>query len=186
MPYLWSLSERWEQAVAKWQQVWSGRAGVSMPYAISLGLTLAMLALSIALGSFLLFLLAIAQGLAIQQFRPRHRNVMAHDSSPVAADLLADFRQQLPALRDVQRVGYRTATLVYRILYRLTWCVLISLCAGMATLSAFVLQQGELWRWSTLQNAGPPLGAVLVTGLAILSSLLVTGWMASRWSLLPR
>jgi hypothetical protein len=149
-------------------------------------ITLGMAALSVALESFLLFLLAMGQAVVIFKFFGGSRRLAVAENVPSVGAALAGFRRHLPSAAQVHRAGSRTAIVAYRLLYRSAMCLVASLSAGLATLAVFVLKQAELWQWTTLRTAGPPLGALLVAALAALLALLVSACWASRWPLLPR
>ncbi len=186
MPYFWSLSEQWELLMARIQRAWSRGSSRVTAQSILFGFTLAILLLSMALGSFLLFVLGIAQGFVIFQLLCNERNPLPDEGLFSAAEIVAGLHRRLPTAETVRRAVYQAGTVFYRLVYRLTMCLFLSLLAGLAALSTFVLKQAELWQWTALQASGPPLGAMLVTGLVMLVVLLISGWAASRWPLLPR
>lgn len=187
MPYLWSLPERWDQLWSRMQRAGSGCSSTIKLQSKLLLITLASLVLSFALESRLLFaVLMVTQGLVLFWLVNGRINLNKQESFSAAAETLAGLLQRLPTAVAVRRIGYLIGTAIYRIVYRVTVCLLIALSAGLATLSVFALKQPEMWRWTTLQTAGPPLGALLVTGLVTLIVLSMSSWAASRWPLLPR
>lgn len=182
----WFFSEQFDEIAARVRRCWAGTQPAITPQAILLAITVAMGLLSAAQESFLLFLLTIMQGAVIYQLLSSDRNGKLPKVSATLPAVFAKMREQLPNLESVRRVSCQVAILIVCICYRLMVCLLISLAAGMATLSAFVLKQADLWQWRTLQTSGPPLGPMLATGAIVLFVLLLSGWVAIRRPLLPR
>ena len=172
MPQSWLDSPRWNQLRAGMLQAVSTMSTASPALLV---LTLALMALAGALESPLLFLLAIVQA------------VVLFNSRGVAGTSAAAMRaawNRLPTMATVSHAASVCGTVVYRGVFRLMTCLLAAVGAGLATLAWFVMSESELWRWTTLQTEGPPLGPLLVTGAAALSVLLVSGGIACRTPLL--
>jgi len=142
-------------------------------------LTLALMALAGALESPLLFALAVVQALLLFNTRG-----VTGESSTAMQATAGKLWGRLPTAAMTCHAASVCGTIVYRGVFRLTMCLLAAVGAGLATLAWFVLNEVELWRWTTLQTEGPPLGPLLVSGVATLSVLLVSGWIACRTPLL--
>jgi|GEM_PF-5436821 len=181
----WSIAEFWQQIAASVSPLAHSVSRWSQPQVLLLGLTLAFMALAGALESPLLFLLAVGQGVILFRSRPSERSATMPTAEANNSVWMESIGRWVPETTTIRQTAETVATVLYRSLMRGLICLSITLAVGLATLSWFVLNQPELWQWRTLDTSGPPLGAVLVTGLATLLSLTATGWIACRRPLLP-
>jgi hypothetical protein len=175
MPKSWLDSPRWNQLRAGMLQAVATISTKSAASPVLLALTLALMALAGALESPLLFLLAIMQ--AVVLFNAHGVSDVASASMQTAA---GNLWRRLPAAASVLHALSVCGTVLYHGVFRLAMCLAASVGVGLATLAWFVLSEAELWRWTTLQTEGPPLGPLLVSGAATLSVMLISGWIACR------
>lgn len=181
----WSIGELWQQLSASGWHWAQSVSRSSQPQRLLLGLTLAFMALAGALESPLLFLLAVGQGVILFRFRQSECPATMPTAEAHNSAWMESIGQWVPETATIRQTVGVVGTVLYRSLMRGLVCLSIATAVGLATLSWFALNQPELWQWRTLDTSGPPLGAVLVTGLATLLSLLTTSWIACRRPLLP-